>query len=337
MHAGEKSKIRKRHFAVNEETLKENPSLICYGASSLNARQDMLIKEVPKLGAEAATKAIKEWGRPISEITHVIFYTTSGLDMPGADFQLCKLLGLNSVNRLMMYNLGCYAGGTVLRVAKDIAENNAGARILAVCSENLGISFHAPCTTRMDLLVGHALFGDGAAALIIGSDPDLETESSLFQIVHASQKTIPDTEDAIQGHLREMGLDYYLSPNIPMLISNHVEKCLIEVMSSSGIGNHIKDFNSLFYAIHAGGPAILDKIEDKLGLENEKLKASRHILSEYGNVLSVSLLQILDEIKKTLQQRQSNPTGQLLDWGVAMGIGPGLSVEVVILRCQITN
>ncbi|CAN1164550.1 Chalcone synthase, partial [Linum perenne] len=77
----------------------------------------IVVVEVPKLGKEAAAKAIKEWGQPKSKITHLIFCTTSGVDMPGADYQLTKLLGLRpSVKRFMMYQQGCFAGGTVLRL-----------------------------------------------------------------------------------------------------------------------------------------------------------------------------------------------------------------------------
>jgi hypothetical protein len=32
----------------------------------------MLAVEVPKLGKEAATKAINEWGQPKSKITHLV-------------------------------------------------------------------------------------------------------------------------------------------------------------------------------------------------------------------------------------------------------------------------
>ena len=127
---GDKSTIRKRHMHLTEEFLKENPNMCAYMAPSLDARQDLVVVEVPKLGKEAAVKAIKEWGQPKSKITHVVFCTTSGVDMPGADYQLTKLLGLRpSVKRLMMYQQGCFAGGTVLRLAKDLAENNRGARV----------------------------------------------------------------------------------------------------------------------------------------------------------------------------------------------------------------
>ncbi|PRQ26659.1 putative 3,5-dihydroxybiphenyl synthase [Rosa chinensis] len=132
----EKSMVKKRYLGVTEESLKANPNICSYKAPSLDARQDLLIHEVPKLGKEAALKAIREWGQPISSLTHLIFCTASCVDMPGADFQLIKLLGLNpSINRFMIYQQGCFAGGTVLRIAKDVAENNAGARVLIVCCE----------------------------------------------------------------------------------------------------------------------------------------------------------------------------------------------------------
>ena len=127
---------------LTEEILKANPSIYTYGAPSLDVRQDMLNPEVPKLGQQAALKAIKEWGQPISKITHLIFCTASCVDMPGADFQLVKLLGLNpSVTRTMIYEAGCYAGATVLRLAKDFAENNEGARVLVVCAEITTVFF----------------------------------------------------------------------------------------------------------------------------------------------------------------------------------------------------
>ncbi|KAJ0507526.1 putative chalcone synthase [Helianthus annuus] len=100
----DKTMIKKRFMILSEEFLKKNPNMCEYMSPSLNTRQDLLITAVPKLGGEAAIKAIKEWGVSKSKITHLIFCTTSGLDMPGADLQLTKLLGLSPlVKRLMIY------------------------------------------------------------------------------------------------------------------------------------------------------------------------------------------------------------------------------------------
>jgi len=86
--------IKKHYIHLTEEVLKEHPNISTYKEPSLNVRQNILVEEVPKLGEKAALKALKEWGRPKSEITHLIFCSTSGVDMPGADYPLIKLLNL---------------------------------------------------------------------------------------------------------------------------------------------------------------------------------------------------------------------------------------------------
>ncbi|KAJ6713795.1 HYDROXYMETHYLGLUTARYL-COA SYNTHASE [Salix viminalis] len=284
----EKSMIKKRYMHLTEEILKENPKVCEYMAPSLDARQDMVVVEVPKLGKEAATKAIKEWGQPKSKITHLIFCTTSGVDMPGADYQLTKLL------------------------AKDLAENNKGARVLVVCSEITAVTFRGPSDTHLDSLVGQALFGDGAAALIVGSDPVLGIEKPLFEVVSAAQTILPDSDGAIDGHLREVGLTFHLLKDVPGLISKNIEKSLTEAFKPLGIS----DWNSLFWIAHPGGPAILDQVEAKLELKPEKLRATRQVLSDYGNMSSACVLFILDEMRKKSAENGLQSTGEGLEWGV---------------------
>ncbi|KAI3798900.1 hypothetical protein L1987_34184 [Smallanthus sonchifolius] len=325
----EKSMIRKRYMHLTEEFLKENPQICEYAAPSLDSRQDVVVVEVPKLGKEAAVKAIKEWGKPKSKITHLIFCTTSGVDMPGADYQLTKLLGLRpSVKRFMMYQQGCFAGGTVLRLAKDLAENNKGARVLVVCSEITAVTFRGPNEAHLDSMVGQALFGDGAAAVVVGSDPDLTTERPLFEMVSAAQTILPDSEGAIDGHLREVGLTFHLLKDVPGLISKNIEKALTQAFSPLGI----TDWNSIFWIAHPGGPAILDQVELKLALKEEKMRATRHVLREYGNMSSACVLFILDEMRKKSAEEGCATTGEGLDWGVLFGFGPGLTVETVVLH-----
>ncbi|WOL12605.1 hypothetical protein Cni_G21372 [Canna indica] len=330
----DKSMIRKRHMHLSEEILKENPAMCAYMAPSLDARQDIVVVEVPKLGKEAAAKAIKEWGQPKSKITHLVFCTTSGVDMPGADYQLTKLLGLRpSVNRLMMYQQGCFAGGTVLRLAKDLAENNRGARVLVVCSEITAVTFRGPSESHLDSLVGQALFGDGAAAVIVGADPDPAAERPLFQLVSASQTILPDSEGAIDGHLREVGLTFHLLKDVPGLISKNIERSLVEAFKPLGIS----DWNSIFWVAHPGGPAILDQVEAKLGLEKEKMRATREVLREYGNMSSACVLFILDEMRRRSAEEGKATTGEGLEWGVLFGFGPGLTVETVVLHSLPAN
>ncbi|KAK9113304.1 hypothetical protein Syun_020101 [Stephania yunnanensis] len=331
----EKSMIRKRYMYLTEEILKGNPNICGYDAPSLDARQDIVVPQVPMLAKEAASKAIKEWGRPKSHITHLIFCTTSGVDMPGADYRLTRLLALPpSVNRFMLYQQGCFAGGTVLRLAKDLAENNSGARVLVVCSEITAVTFRGPSESHLDSLIGQALFGDGAAAVIVGADVVSSVERPLFQLVSAAQTIVAESEGAIEGHLREAGLTFHLMKDVPGLISSNIHKCLREAFDGLGIS----DWNSLFWIAHPGGPSILDQVETKLGLKEEKLRATRHVLREYGNMSSACVLFILDEMRKWSAEEGKCSTGEGLDWGVLFGFGPGLTVETLVLRSvPITN
>uniref|UniRef100_M1AGF8 chalcone synthase n=1 Tax=Solanum tuberosum TaxID=4113 RepID=M1AGF8_SOLTU len=329
MYKGDRSMIKKRYFHLTEEILKKNPNLCKYKASSFNVRQEIAILEVPKLGKEAAEKAINEWGQSKSKITHLVFCTTSGVDVPGADYQLTKLLGLEpSVKRFMMYQQGCSAGGTALRLAKDLAENNKGTRVLVVCSEINLLCFHAPSEAEIDVLIGQALFSDGASAVIVGSNPIMTVERPLFELVFATQNLLPDSGHAIIGNLNEAGLIAKIHKDTPMLISKNIERILVEAFQPLGIS----DWNSIFWVSHAGGRAILDQIELKLGLRPEKLKATRNIMRNYGNMGSVSVLFVLDEMRKTSIRAELGTTGEGLVWGVLLGFGPGLTIEAIVLR-----
>ncbi|XP_055821725.1 chalcone synthase J-like [Solanum dulcamara] len=324
------SMIKKRHFHSTEEIFLKNPSICEYKAPSFNVRQRILNVEVPKLGKEAAEKAINEWGQSKSKITHLVFCTTSGVDIPWADYQLTKLLGLDpSVKRFMMYQQGCFGGGTTLRLAKDLAENNKGARVLVVCSEltNL-ISFHAPNETEPEVLVGQALFSDGASAVIVGSDPIINVEKPLFELIFATQTLLPDSGHALTGDLNEAGLIVKIHKDTPMLISKNIERILVEAFEPLGISN----WNSIFWVSHAGGRAILDQIELKLGLKPEKLKATRNVMRDYGNMGSATVLFVLNEMRNFSTREGLDTTGEGLDWGVLFGFGPGLTIEAVVLH-----
>ncbi|KAG6478094.1 chalcone synthase 2-like [Zingiber officinale] len=330
----EKTMIRKRYTHLTEEMLLENPNMCAYMEPSLDERQDIVAVEVPKLGKEAAAKAIEEWGQPKFKITHLVFCTTSGVDMPGADYQITKLLGLcPSVNRFMLYQQGCFAGGTALRLAKDLAENNRGARVLVVCSEITAVAFRGPSESHQESLVAQALFGDGAGAVIVGADPNPETERPLFELVSASQTILPDSEGAVYGRLGEAGFMVHLVKDVPALISKNIEKSLVEAFAPLGID----DWNTIFWIVHPGGSAILDQVEAKLALGKEKMAASRQVLSEYGNMSSPSVLFILDEMRRRSAEDGKATTGDGFHWGVLFGFGPGFTVETVVLHSMPIN
>ena len=336
---GQKSGIKKRYFHDMEDTLLKHPELVDRALPSLDARQSILASTVPELAAAAAARAIAEWGRPAADITHLVFSTSSGAHMPGADLRLASLLGLRpTVQRTMMYMNGCSAASAALRVAKDIAENNHGARVLVAAADHTLINFRAPHEDHPETLIMQALFGDGAAAVIVGSVSSgtgghanghhmLGVEHPLFEMVSASQTVVPNSEDAAAGKLTEDGLVFCPSPKMPALLRQHIEQCLVDaVMGTLGSGGS-SNWNDLFWAVHPGGPAILDSVEAALALAPGKLAASRHVLSEYGNLAGASVIFVLDELRR--QHDELELAGGI---GVMLGLGPGITVETMVLR-----
>jgi len=323
------TKTKKRYFDVADEN-KDHPSLVTQEEQSLD-KNALLVPGVTKLGKEAAEQALHEWGQPRSRITHLIFHTATGtVHIPGPDYDQYKLLGLEpTVNRYMLYYNGCYAGGTIFRLAKDLAENNPGARVLAICSESPSKFFCSPSESSMDTLVANALFGDGAGAVIVGSDPDMSVERPLYEILSTGQSIIPGTDDALCGYLVHDGkFEVTLARSVPIHITDNIRKHVSTTFEPLGIS----DWNSLFWIVHPGGQKIINGIETELNLEKEKLLPTRHVLEEFGNMASGSVIFIMDEIRKRSRKEGKATTGEGAEFGVVLGLGPGLTIETVLLR-----
>ncbi|KAM7253187.1 hypothetical protein ACFE04_025805 [Oxalis oulophora] len=331
----DRSGIKKRYLHIGEEMFKNHPNLYTNGAASYNTRQAILLPAIAQFGKEVALKAIEEWGQPISRITHLVCTTATGIEMPGLDYQLTKLLNLNhDVQRYMFYQQGCYSGAAALRAAKDLAENNPGSRVLVVCSELLTtMFFHGPLKTELDHLVGNAIFGDGAASAIVGANPDLAIERPLFLMESAKQTLIPNSEGVLGANLREMGATYYITPKVPSLVGENIEANLKEAFGHIGIS----DWNSLFFIVHPGGPAILNKVKETLALKDDKLRSSFQVLTDYGNMGGPSVIFALDDMRKRALEEGSPTTGDGLDWGVLVGLGPGVTMETIVLHSCPTN
>lgn len=135
IRSGDKTGIKKHCFHRSEDTIREHPILLDHDDQpSLGARQAMLASPVPELAAAAA-----------GDVTDLVVRTYSGAHIPGADICLASLLGLRpSVRCTALCLQGCTAGSAVLRVAKDVAENNPGARVLAACADLTLVMFRTP-------------------------------------------------------------------------------------------------------------------------------------------------------------------------------------------------
>ncbi|RLM70001.1 bisdemethoxycurcumin synthase-like [Panicum miliaceum] len=332
----DKSGIKKRYFHHTEEMIGGHPEFLDRAAPSLGARLRISAVTVPELAAAAAERAIAEWGRQAADITHLVVATNSSANEPGADLRLARLLGLRlTVRRTLLYLHGCSASIIAIRLAKDIAENNRGARVLVACAHATILPFSAPDEAQLDALVAMAIFSDGAGAAIVGADPRNPVERPIFHIVSSSQTTLPGTGHAVAIDLGEGGVRYRMSAEVPELVRGNIERCLVDSLAplgpaaASGSGGWNGPF---WWAVHPGSRPLLDSYEAALGLEAGKLAASRRVLSEYGNMLAATIIFVLDEMRRRRQDGEKEGEDSL--WGIMSGLGPGLTIETIVLHAS---
>ncbi|CAM8923877.1 unnamed protein product [Rhodiola kirilowii] len=317
--------VKTRYTVMSKEILDKYPELTSEGLPTIRQRLEIANPAVLEMAKEASNACITNWGRSALDITHVVYVSSSEIRLPGGDLHLAAELGLRSnVGRVMLYFLGCYGGVTGLRVAKDIAENNPGSRILLTTSETTILGYRPPSNDRPYDLVGAALFGDGAAAVIIGTDP-LPQESAFMELNHAVQQFIPGTGSVIEGKLTEEGINFKLGRELPIKIEENIEAFCKNLMQNAA---GVEQFNDMFWAVHPGGPAILNRLESRLKLENDKLDCSRRALMDYGNVSSNTIFYVMEYMRDELKKKADG--GE--EWGLALAFGPGITFEGILVR-----
>ncbi|XP_009799363.1 type III polyketide synthase B-like [Nicotiana tabacum] len=322
--------VKTRYVVMSEEILKKYPELTVEGLPTVKQRLDICNAAVTEMAIEASQSCINKWGRPISDITHVVYVSSSEARLPGGDLYLAKGLGLSpETKRVMLYFAGCSGGVAGLRVAKDIAENNPGSRVLLATSETTIIGFKPPSVDRPYDLVGVALFGDGAGAMIIGSNPVQDIERPLFELHTAIQHFLPDTEKIIDGRLTEEGISFKLERELPQIIEDNIEDFCDKLISITRYNN--REYNKLFWAVHPGGPAILNRLEKRLELSPDKLSASRRALADYGNASSNTIVYVLEYmLEENKGKKKENQEHS--DWGLILAFGPGITFEGILTK-----
>ncbi|KAG8644013.1 hypothetical protein MANES_11G089600v8 [Manihot esculenta] len=331
---GKTTTVKTRYVVMLDEILKEYPKLAIEGFPTVKQHLDICNNAVTQMAIEASQICINNWGRAMSDITHLVYVSSSEVRLSGGDLYLARALGLNpGTQRVLLYFMGCSGGVAGLHVAKDIAENNLRSRVLLATSKTTIIGFKPLSAERPYDLVGVALFGDGdgtgAGAMIIGTDPVSDIEHPLFELHTAVQSFLPETDKIIDGKLIEEGISFKLSRELPHVIEDNVEDFYRKLMGIAGVTE--KEYNELFWAVHPGEPAILNRIEKRLDLVPEKLNASRQALMDYGNASSNTIVFVLEYMieEESLKMKKNNES---CEWGLILAFGPEITLEGILVR-----
>jgi predicted naringenin-chalcone synthase len=281
-------------------------------------RNNFYLRNAPLLASEACQKVLNSY--PASNITHLITVSCTGIGAPGPDIALIELLGLpKEVHRLAINFMGCYAAITALKQAEAIVSANPDASVLIASVELCSLHFQR--TTSPDLLMANALFADGAAAVIVRGNADPMRPTFLIQDFFCD--LLPDGASDMSWMPGHFGFDMRLSSYIPDLLRGGVHALTHRVRSAFNTANQ----EDVHYAIHPGGRRILQVLEEVLGTQKQHLEHSYHILREYGNMSSPTVLFVLQRLSQALEQKASYRAPV-----VSFAFGPGLTVESMLLE-----
>lgn len=327
--------MKTRYVVMSPEILRDHPELAAEGgAPTIERRLEIASRALTEMAAEACLACAASWRRPLSDITHLIYVSSSEARFPGGDLHLAQALGLlPSIRRLPLYFMGCSGGVAGLRAAKDIAENNPGSRVLIATAETTIIGFRPPSSAESYDLVGAALFGDGAAAAVVGVvGGESETESpALFELHEAGERFLPGTEGMIEGRMTGDGIRFRLGREVPEMVGKEVES-FCEELVSGGIGMKKKvKWEEMFWAVHPGGPAVLRRVEERMGLAGGKLGASWKALRDYGNASSNTIFYVLENLVEE-GKRKGKEKEEDDEWGFILAFGPGITFEGILAR-----
>jgi predicted naringenin-chalcone synthase len=234
--------------------------------------------EAPPLAELAARRALEDAATPVDAITHLVTVSCTGFFSPGLDATLIDALGLPpTVERTHVGFMGCHGALNGLRVAASQAVE-APARVL-LCAVEL-CSLHFAYGWNSEMVVANTLFADGAAAVV--GVPSRNGEDSGWSIQAQGTLLMPKSGDAMSWRIGDHGFRMTLSAAVPELIRANLAGWLEGWLNDQGLG--LDEITS--WAVHPGGPRILDAVQDTLALENDVLDVSRDVLRRHGNMSS---------------------------------------------------
>lgn len=276
-------------------------------------RMERYDRLAPPLAHRSCMAALEAAAVPAKAVTHLVTVSCTGFSAPGVDLKLVRSLDLSPiVERTHVGFMGCHGALNGLRVVQALAASIPEAVVL-LCATEL-CSLHFTYGPGSDRSVSNALFADGSAALVATSVE--EDSENRWRIQASGSVLIPETSAAMTWTVGDQGFAMTLAPEVPRLIRQHLRPWLTTWLGGHGLTP--EDVAS--WAVHPGGPKILDAVRDTLELPNEALADSRAVLSAHGNMSSPTLLFILQRMMRRGAPRPC----------VALGFGPGLVVEATL-------
>lgn len=338
------TRIETRHLAVN--LLSAETAAFSQQRGTIETRMQMYetyaVPLAERVARQALERAAASWqtqhapdqNRFEDSIRLIVFVSSTGFVAPGIDAQLIKSLGLRrDIARVPVNFMGCAAAMNGLRVACDHVRAHPAHKALVICLELSSVN--AVFEDDVNDVIIHSLFGDGCAAVVVGA---AEAEQAMAQgsivIRDNFSYLAEDTEDGITLGVRDNGITCKLSRQLPDYIEAGVDPIIERFLRYHELTKAEIDL----WAVHPGGTRIIDKVQSSLGLRDDQLIHSWEILRQYGNMLSASILFVIermlaqcdDNLEQLYGRCYLSKTAPLT--GIAFSFSPGVGVEGLLFQ-----
>lgn len=283
---------------------------------SFEDRNNIYIKESIKLGKKCLETALKKAGWKAQDLDFIITVSCTGIMIPSLDAYLINELRLRQdVVRLPVTEMGCAAGVSGIIYAKNFLKANPGRRAAVVAVESPTATFQLN-DFSMANVVSAAIFGDGAACVLLTSD-EADDGPEIFseEMYH-----FYDAENMMGFKLTNSGLQMVLDVEVPETIASHFPAIIHPFLAKNDL--EIEAIDHLIF--HPGGKKIIQIVEELFGKLGKNIDETKEVLRLYGNMSSATVLYVLERIMD-----KKPATGEK---GLMLSFGPGFSAQRILLQ-----
>jgi alkylresorcinol/alkylpyrone synthase len=257
-----------------------------------------------------------------SAVDFVVSVSCTGFMIPALDAYLADALRLGPrLARLPITESGCAGGVVGLCRAADHLRAHPDRAALVVAMELASLTFQRWDRSAANV-VSTAIFGDGgAAAVLVGRDHPRARGKVLARLDEGESLFFPGTTHLMGFRLRNQGLQIVLDKRLASFVRREVAGVIDRFLGDRGLARA----DIARWVLHPGGRRIIEVMAERLGLGEEDLRPTEAVLAEHGNMSSVTVLFVLDEIF-----RRHRPAAGAR--GLLGAFGPGFGAELLLLE-----
>lgn len=254
----------------------------------------------------------------------VVHVSCSGYQAPNGVERLVAARGWRRTAVFNAYHMGCYAALPAVRLAHGLLRGatRPKSRVDLVHSELL--SLHGEMLDHSaGNIVTSTLFGDGFIRYSAVS-PSAASGRRGLAVRAIEERVVPDSAESMTWTLTPHGFHMYLSPEVPLQIREALPE-LVEALAEQLGTTRAALCREAVFAVHPGGPRIVQFVQQCLGLDDAQVAHSRAVLYDRGNMSSATLPHIWKALLEDVSVAPGTPV-------VSLGFGPGLTASGLVFE-----